>query len=108
MNTSIAEIENKDPPKLKNPHFIVDYTFRDLANPFPSVASYIVFVGKSRSGKSSLITFILTNRRVNRNAFHNILVCIPRHSFHSMSEKDNPFLALSSEKVYHEFNYEIL
>ena len=25
-----------------------------------------------------------------------------------MSEKDNPFLALSSEKVYHEFNYEIL
>ena len=25
-----------------------------------------------------------------------------------MSEKDNPFLALSSEKIYHEFNYEIL
>ena len=108
MNASFFEIENKDPPKLKNPHFIVDYAFKDVAKPFPSVASYMVFVGKSRSGKSSLITSILTSRKVYRNAFHNILICIPRHSFHSMSEKDNPFLALSSEKIYHEFNYEIL
>ena len=108
MNASFTEIENIDPPRLKNPHFIVDYAFKDVAKPFPSVASYMVFVGKSRSGKSSLITSILTNRKVYRNAFNNILICIPRHSFHSMSEKDNPFLALSSEKIYHEFNYEIL
>ena len=68
----------------------------------------MAFLGKSRFGKSSLIASILKNRRIYRNAFHNILICIPRHSFHSMSEKDNPFLALSPEKIYHEFNYEIL
>ena len=37
-----------------------------------------------------------------------MIICIPKHSFHSMDEKDNPFLALDCEKVCHEFNYEIL
>ena len=63
---------------------------------------------KSRSGKSSLITSLLTNRRVYRNAFHNVIIVIPRHSFHSMDPKHNPFLLLDEEKIYHEFNYEIL
>ena len=62
MNPSFTEIENKDPPKLKNLHFLVHYTFKNVAKLFPSVASYMVFVGKSRSGKSSLITYFLTNR----------------------------------------------
>ena len=69
---------------------------------------HMVFCGKSRSGKSSLITSILTNRRIYRNAFHNVIICIPKHSFSSMSEKDNPFLALDKEKVYHDFNYDVL
>ena len=93
MNTTFNEIENNNAPKLlKNPHFIVDYEFKHVEKPFPSVASYLVFVGKSRSGKSSLIISILTNRRVYRNAFHNVIICIPKHSFHSMDDKDNPFL----------------
>ena len=77
---------------------------------FPSVALYMVFVGKSHSGKSSLITFPLMKRRVYRNTFQNVLICIPKHSLNSMSGKDNPFLALilDSEKVYHEFDYKIL
>ena len=68
----------------------------------------MVFCGKRRSGKSSLITSIPINRRIYRNVFHNVIICIPKHSFTSMSEKDNPFLALSPEKIYHAFNYEIL
>ena len=68
----------------------------------------MVFVGKTRSGKSSLITSLLTNREVYRNAFHNVIICIPKHSFNSMDEKDNPFLSLDGEKVYFSFNYETL
>ena len=108
MDTNFHEVINENAPRLKNPHFVVDYEVKDVEKPFPSVASYMVFCGKSRSGKSSLITSILTNRRIYRNAFHNVIICIPKHSFSSMSEKDNPFLALDKEKVYHDFNYDVL
>ena len=62
----------------------------------------MVFVGKSRSGKSFLITSILTNRRVYRNAFHNVImiIVIPKHSFQSRSPADNPFLHLDKKKIY--------
>ena len=89
MNASFVEIINNQAPKLKNPSFIVDHNVKNVEKPFPSVASYMVFVGKSRSGKSSLITSLLTNRRVYRNTFHNVIICIPKHLFNSMSEKDH-------------------
>ena len=108
MNRLFKEIINTDAPKLKAPHFIIDHEVKDVEKPFPSVASYVVYLGKSRSGKSSLITSLLTNRRVYRNAFHNVIVVIPRHSFNSMNPKHNPFLALDAEKVYHDFSYEVL
>ena len=111
MNSSCTlfkEIINKDAPRLKTPHFIIDHEVKHVEKPFPSVASYLVFLGKSRSGKSSLITSLLTNRRVYRNAFHNVIIVIPKHSFNSMNPKENPFIALDEEKIYHEFNYVIL
>ena len=74
MSSSSKEIANIDAPKLKAPHFIIDHEVKSVEKPFPSVASYCVFVGKSRSGKSSLITSLLTNRRVYRKAFHNIII----------------------------------
>ena len=77
MNATFHEIPNNQAPKLKTPHFIVDHEFKHVEKPFPSVASYIVFVGKSRSGKSSLITSILTNRSIYRNAFCRVIIVIP-------------------------------
>ena len=56
MSATFHEIQNKQAPKFKTLHFIVDHNFKHVEKPFPSVASYMVFVGKSRSGKSSLIT----------------------------------------------------
>ena len=111
MNSSCTlfkEIINKDAPRLKTPHFIIDHEVKHVEKPFPSVASYLVFLGKSRSGKSSLITSLLTNRRVYRNAFHNVIIVIPKHSFNSMNPSENPFIALDDEKIFHEFNYDIL
>ena len=86
-----TEIINESAPHLKMPHFIIDHNVKIVEKPFPSVASYIVFVGKSCSDKSSLITSLLKNRRLYRNAFHNVIIVIPKHSFNSMSERDNPF-----------------
>ena len=47
MHSTFNEIENSNAPKLNNPHFIVDYESKHGENPFPSVAFYIIFVGKS-------------------------------------------------------------
>lgn len=102
------EVVNENAPHLKMPTFLVDHEFKKVEKPFPSVASYMVFCGKSRSGKSSLITSLLTNSRMYRKAFHNVLVCMPYHSFRSMKESDNPFVDLPEEKVYHEFNINTL
>ena len=44
------EIVNENAPKLKNPHFIVDYEVKDVEKPFPGVASYMVFVVKAGLG----------------------------------------------------------
>ena len=91
MNASFSEIINDQAPNLRNPTCIVDHYVKNVEKPFPSVASYMVFVGKSHSGQSSLITSLLTNRRVYRNTFQNVVICIAKHSFNSMSEKDNHF-----------------
>ena len=64
MNATFYEIRNDQSPKLKTPHFVVDHEFKHAEKPFPSVASYIVFVGRSRSGKSRLVTSLLTSRHV--------------------------------------------
>ena len=53
MNQLFKEIINTDAPKLKAPHFIIDHEVKDIEKPFPPVASYVVYLGKSRSGKSS-------------------------------------------------------
>ena len=84
MNSMFHEIHNDKAPKLKTLHFLVDYKFKHLEKPFPSVASFMVFVGKSRSGKSSLITSLLSNRRIYQNAFHNVIIEIPKYSFQSI------------------------
>ena len=53
MQININEVHSENAPKLKNPEFVVDYNLKDSAKPFPSWASYIVFSGPSRSGKTS-------------------------------------------------------
>ena len=67
-----------------------------------------MFVGKSRSGKSSLLTALLTHSKLYKRKFENIIICIPMHSFTSMAEDSNPFLDLDEEKIYHEFNIDVL
>ena len=52
---TIIKTQNPQAPALKRPKFVVDYPLKSVCKPFPDVASYMVFCGKSRSGKSSLL-----------------------------------------------------
>ena len=92
-------------PKNK---LLIDHKFKHVEKPFPSVTSYMVFVGKSRSVESSLITSILTNQRIYKNSFRDVITIIPKHSFQSTSPADNPFLASNKENVYHDFGCDLI
>lgn len=105
---TITETPNPAAPALKRPHFVVDYPLKNVCRPFPDVASYMVFCGKSRSGKSSLLTSLLLDKNMYKRAFHNVLIVIPLHSFTSMAEKDNPFAELDESKVFHDLDLDTL
>ena len=103
---TITEIENDEKVRLTVPKFVVDYEFKHIPKPFPSVSSYMVFVGASRSGKTSLMISLLTNKKMYKQAFDNIITVIPTHSRRSIA--DNIFDTISNDKQYDELNLEIL
>ena len=86
-----SEVPNPKTPKLHHPDFIIDYKLKDIAPPFPSMHSYMVFLGASRSGKTSLLLSILNHCKLYKKAFHTIFVVMPIHSFTSLSEESNIF-----------------
>lgn len=69
-------------------------------------SSTTVIAGGMGSGKSTWIIQML--KSVFRKCFHSIYLIMPEASFRSINEKDNPFLKLDPENVYHEFNADIL
>lgn len=101
---TITEVQNHNAVKLKTPEFVVDYEFKKIPKPFPSKASYMVFVGASRSGKTSLMLSLLRNKKMYYKAFHHIIVVMPTHSMHSMQE--NIFESVSN--VYNDLDFETL
>ena len=100
--------QNTKPPKLKLPEYVIDKKLGDITLPWPDYHSFVMFVGKPASGKSSLLTALLTHRRLYKKKFHNIIICIPMHSFTSMAEDSNPFLDLDENKIYHDFDIDVL
>ena len=104
----ITEVPAQKTPKLKLPEYVIDNKLGDITPPWPAYHSFVMFVGKSKSGKSSLLTALLTHRKLYKKKFENIIICIPMHSFTSMAEDSNPFLDLDEEKIYHEFNIDVL
>ena len=103
-----TETPNPKTPKLQHPEFFVDYKLKDVSPPFPSLHSYIVFLGASRSGKTSLLLSILNHRKLNKKTFHTIFVVMPIHYFTSLSEESNLFLDLPEDQVYNELDYNTL
>ncbi|CAM9636861.1 unnamed protein product [Heterosigma akashiwo] len=103
---TITELTNEKAVNFNPPSFTVDNIIGDIPEPFPNQASFMVFCGKSRSGKTSLMINLITSKRMYRGKFDNILVISPQHSLASM--KNNIFESLDDDKIKHEMDYETL
>ena len=103
----IVEIENPKPLHLKPPAFVCDTKLGEhVYDQFPNLHSFIVLVGSARSGKSSLLINMFTNKNIYYKVFDHVVVCMPTHSINSM--KENIFSDLPNEQVYNELNQEPL
>ena len=90
----ITEIPVQHIPKLKLPGYVRGNKLGDITPPWPCYHSFVMFVGKTKSEKSSLVTALLTHHELYQTTFENIIICVPMHSFTSMTEDSNPFLDL--------------
>ena len=103
----IIEIENPKPLHLKPPAFVCDTKLGEhVYDPFPNLHSFIVLVGSARSGKSSLLINMFTNKNIYYKVFDHVVVCMSIHSINSM--KENIFDDLPPEQVYNELNDQTL
>jgi len=102
---SIVEEVNKI--ELTIPKFTVDVQFPNVPTPLPNQSFYMCAIGPPRSGKSSLITSLLTTsspQKIYNGTFEHIYYFCPEGSFNSMDP--NPYKALDPSKIKFEFNSE--
>lgn len=69
-------------------------------------SSTTIVSGGTGSGKTTWVVQML--KSVFKRCFHDIIVCMPENSFNSIAKKDNPFIQIDPENIYHEFNAETL
>jgi hypothetical protein len=69
-------------------------------------SSTTIVSGGTGSGKTTWVIQML--KSVFKKCFHEIIVCIPENSMKSIDPKDNPFLKINPENIYHEFNVDVL
>ena len=99
----IIELPNSRALNLKPPAFVCDTKLSGIVvEPFPNLHSFIVLVGTARSGKSSLLINMMTNKNIYYKVFDKVIVCRPIRSIQSM--KDNIYDDLPSEQVFHELD----
>ncbi len=102
--------------KLKKPTMIppimtCDKPLHNKLNAY-EVTSYLnqhstnLLLGKPKSGKSSLMWAMLSNKKLLKNVYHNIYLFQPSHSRASM--KNDIFKNHPADKKFEELNYEDL
>jgi hypothetical protein len=104
----ITEEEIED-IQLTIPAFSVDVEFKTVPKPLENKSFFTLFLGPPRSGKSSLSTSLLVTehpRKIYSGVFNHVFYIVPQASFNSF--KDNPYKALSPDKIKHEFNADVL
>jgi hypothetical protein len=95
-------IENLKIPKFKCDGVIDP----NIPTPLPNQSFSMLVVGPPRSGKTSIIISLLTNRKYYKKKFNNIYVIAPQTSLDSL--KSNPFKDLSDEKKFDNLSMEAL
>lgn len=83
-------IEHKE-YKLVNPKFLVDFDLNEnnVYYPFKHFTSgyrFISMVGKSGSGKTSMLISLISNKQVFKKIFNNVIVYMPKHSRQSLKK----------------------
>lgn len=103
----IREIANPDAIQLKAPAFVCDKPLSPhIPKPFPNQHSFIVLCGASRSGKTSMMINMLTNRELYCRVFENVFVVMPASSTASM--RSNIFDGIDQHKKFDDLTPETL
>jgi hypothetical protein len=100
----IFEEQEGDDIQISIPTFTVDAEF-NVPAPLPNQSFYMCAIGPPRSGKSSLVTGLLTTstpRKLFSGIFEHIYYFCPEGSFNSM--EPNPYRALDPSKIKFEFD----
>lgn len=98
---SVSSVPPVIPIVLQPPVMICDKPIAEhIPSPLPNTAHYLVSCGPPRSGKTSALISMLTqkNPQLYRRAFHNIMVVMPASSRHSL--KNDPFASLDDDKIF--------
>lgn len=92
---------------LKKINFSVDGVLSPkIKEPFPNTSFFWVIVGKSGSGKTSLLINALTNKSIYKKVFSKISLVMPSSSLSSM--KDNIFENIPENQIFHKLDYDVV
>ena len=107
----MIQIVKKEKPNLKPCEMVCDGGLHKKLNKF-EMTKFLnghgtnLFIGKSGSGKTSLLYSLFQSKHLFNNTFHNIYLFQPTHSRSSM--KDDLFDSIPEDQRYDELNYENL
>lgn len=91
---------------LKLPKFLVDYVLKEgVAEPFNHLVNgfkLILITGNSGSGKTSLLVGLLSDKKVLKKTFNNVIAVIPETSMRSM--KKSIFSDLDPSKLFEDLS----
>jgi hypothetical protein len=104
-------IKINDKPCLPKCEFLCDVPLADKLNDyeltqFMNCHSTNLFIGKPKSGKTSLLYSFFKSKKLFKKVFHNIYVFQPSRSRQSMSDK--LFDTLPADQLYEELDFDTL
>lgn len=104
-------IKINEKPFLPKCEFLCDVPLHEKLNEFELTQfmnshSTNLFIGKPKSGKTSLLYSFFKSKKLFKKVFHNIYVFQPSRSRQSMSDK--LFDTLPKDQLYEELDYETL
>ena len=104
-----SEIKNKNPIKFKKVRFNCDDPICEEMTKMTqwnhiSKTNFSVFLGRPESGKTSLMTSIITNKNLYRNKFDNILLIMPSQSRSSLQDE----LLVDESKIFADLDDETI
>jgi len=107
----MIQIVKKEKPNLKPCEMVCDGGLHKKLDKyemtkFMNTHSTNLLIGKSGSGKTSLLYSLFQSKHLFNNTFHNIYLFQPTHSRSSM--KDDLFDLIPEDQRYDELNYENL